>query len=264
MSTHEAHNSMARDRNKTTLEEIDQRVQRLIGAGQYDAAEQCYLDAIKEDPDRLGVWMLLGSFHLDRSDWIGAEEVFRSVIERDQGVNVHSGLAQALAGQCRFEEAVDAMREAVRLKATPSRWIMLGSYLSTLQRSGEAIECYNNALDEEPNNDEALYGLALELRGDDPRQAEMLLRKACKIEPKNSLNVRELGFAIYLQDRPADAIDYLQQAVEIDDEDPWAHYYLSLAYDRMGMTPKAETHLSRSRQLCPGEPLFNHPRGANK
>jgi len=60
------------------------------------------------------------------------------------------------------------------------------------------------------------------------------------------------------------AIQYLSRVVEQSPQDAQAHFQLAIAYQRSGDAPKAQEHLSRSRQLDAAEPALPPSDAAGK
>ncbi len=69
------------------------------------------------------------------------------------------------------------------------------------------------------------------------------------LDPRNPVANRKLGFALLAEQRPMEAIPFLQAAVEISPQEDEAHYLLGLAYRVSGRTDEARAEFERTLQL---------------
>src|SRR5262249_1192535 len=106
--------------------------------GSHDLALNAYRRAIALSPNNQLAHMWIGRASMARSDWNAAIAALREFIrlstdiQSDHGRHsAHRGhleLSIALAGAGRYEEAVDACREAIRLKPDePAPYLRLGA-----------------------------------------------------------------------------------------------------------------------------------------
>lgn len=97
--------------------------ERYIGAvialektGQTDAAQRAYATAAKAWPDSLVAWMGLGNTAYALKDLPRAERAFREAsVRHPESAEAFNNLAQVLADQRRYREAIAAARVAVNL-----------------------------------------------------------------------------------------------------------------------------------------------------
>jgi len=71
----------------------------------------------------------------------------------------------------------------------------------------------------------------------------------------------DLGIILVEQNRPQDAIPYLQQAVQILPQDPKAHERLGRAYERMDRLPEAQVELEKAVKTSPNDGALHYVLG---
>jgi predicted Zn-dependent protease len=64
--------------------------------------------------------------------------------------------------------------------------------------------------------------------------------RAVKFDPTFADAMIELGRTLISADRPAEAVPYLEKAVQLQPDNPSAHYQLATAYRRVGRTEDAQ------------------------
>lgn len=93
--------------------------------GDYDDAERCYRKALELAPDNAGRYIFLGVVLARKGDFVAAEEVYRDGTRCPRG---------------HIDEA----------------YLNLGYVLRARERYNEALDCFNKALELEPDYDEAI------------------------------------------------------------------------------------------------------------
>ena len=104
------------------------------------------------------------------------------------------------------------------------------------------IKYFQNVLAKDPNNPDALYGLAV-IQGRLGRTLKSFANfdKALSLSPNDSDILRDLGISYFNIGKVAEAIEALQRAHRIDREDPDTTFYLGRAYAAAGeYTPALE------------------------
>ena len=131
----------------------------------------------------------------------------------------HINLGQALQDEGRFDEAVDHIRESLRLKGTGREHFSLGSMMIKLGRSREAEEEFRLAISLNPEQAMAHLGLgrALEAQGKlDVAMSEY--RKAIIGDPDMPNAYYNLGKALEKQGDRDDATEQYRKALDADPE----------------------------------------------
>jgi len=175
---------------------------------------------------------------LDRRDFPTAEKLARDAL--DKGTTIQGGAwivsGEAIVQQGRFEEAVECFLQVVKLSKQPDRQAMAhalaGDVLARrLHRLGEAETHYRQALELEPNEDNARRGLITLLAAEGRRQAaeEILLsviRDAKATEQhlfllgNSEWVINSLSFKTREGDRKVQRQEFLERARQAVPDDP--------------------------------------------
>jgi tetratricopeptide (TPR) repeat protein len=102
------------------------------------------------------------------------------------------------------------------LRPTSSRFVLLADVQMQLRQSAKAEASLRQALRLEPNDDEALFNLAVLVRDRDPVEAIQLFLHAIEVDPRYAAAYRELAWT-YLKQRLFDeAGKALENALRLD------------------------------------------------
>lgn len=271
----------------------------LVDSGQVAEARRQFSHLAKEDPEDPEVRFALGLLGLEQGDWAAAEKHFRQLVEgpsageRGQEAAYYLGLsleeqdeqAEALAAYRQVaggQHAVDARIRAAWLMAEGGDLVAARHHLQAAEprERGEAVrlglaegrllvrhghpeaalEVYNTALANFPDQAELLYGRAMaaaELGR--VERVEQDLRQLLRQAPDHAHALNALGYTLTDQtDRHAEARGYIQRALELEPEDPnildsmgWVEYHL-------GNLAEAEKWLRRAWEAAPGPEIAAH------
>ncbi len=161
--------------------------------------------------------------------------------ELDRGVG--------LMGKFEFREAHDLF---ARLAKRHPRWFeaRFNLGIATLNRQAEgderaAAEVMRGLLKQRADDARVLYTLGLiALRGEPPKNAEVLLRQAFEKDPRDAYAAYFLGQAVLAQGRPADALELFEAAAALDRRLRSAQYGAAQALARLGRGPEAEARMA--------------------
>lgn len=164
---------------------------------------------------------------------LGGELVVQSVTETD-----------SLQKRDMLLEAVGHLREAIAIHPVyKNAYLLLGNAHYYLQHYEEAILNYRRALELDPGYAEASRNLAITLRdagryyGEQRREigkAVEYLEQAYQLDPRDFETVRLLGVAYGIGGNTQQAIRYFTEAVALDPENAEALYNLGSAYYNAG------------------------------
>ncbi|MFC5397628.1 tetratricopeptide repeat protein [Undibacterium jejuense] len=136
--------------NMTTdnLEKLFLEGNALMNSGDFDAAEQCFLAALKIDAQCGEVMANLAYLHEQRSNFIEAEKFYRQALRLlPQTIQIYLNYGVMLVKQKRFADAELIYQTALQIAPeTPSTWSNYGVLLACTHRESEAEECYRKAL----------------------------------------------------------------------------------------------------------------------
>lgn len=215
------------------------------------AARTAFARALATAPRFVPALLGDGDAALATGDWLAAEASFRSAIDVDAAnIAARAGLAQALAGQRRFDEARGALAGALtaapdaRMTRAAAAWIalqandwrdaelhcraglagapgdatllrLLGQSLRAGGSPVEAIEAFEAAVAAQPHEPFALAELAAALLdAGDAGRARALLERAREAGDTSAETLANLGLAYLARDEYAQAATVLSRAVE--------------------------------------------------
>ncbi len=204
------------------------------------------------DPSHSFYWAWLGAQYNEREQYAAAFNAFERAIALDRNSpTAYSGLGEALEALGRLEEAEVALRRSVDLEPTSFRYVLLGDVQATRGRLLEAEKSFRAALRLTPDDEEAMYNLALLVRRDRPEEAIALLRRAVQIDAAYAEAYAELGFALAGQQKFEEAEVMLRIAVELKPELTWSRIYLANLLTSQGRHQEAQSELSVAVELAP-------------
>jgi serine/threonine-protein kinase len=171
------------------------------------------------------------------------------------------GLALRKSGQT--DEAVDCLRQAVRLAPTDATpHANLGRALAAKGLQDEAVQEYRQAIALEPQSVvvRANLGLALlQLRRVDAALDE--LRQAVRVDAACPLGHNALGIVLQFKGRSSEALAHFREAVRLDPELSGAHMNLGLALKALGQLDEAVAHCERAVRLEPQDANYHFSLG---
>ena len=182
----------------------------------------------------------------------GGELLGKLLDDSEQDREIYLSLAQIYEKGKMFDKAIEAARKAEKLAKTEREkmavWFTYGSVLERAKRFDEAEEKFNQVLQIDPDNAQALnylgYMLAdLNRRVDD---AHDMIQKALDLDPDNGAYLDSLGWVYYRQERFELAERLLVRSLEQVKRDPVVHSHLGDVYYKLGRAEQAKEHYQRS------------------
>jgi Flp pilus assembly protein TadD len=238
------------------LGDIEERGGNLVAAAE-EYQRAAHMDATEE---HLFDW---GNNLLQLRAFEPATQVFTAGIERHpKSARLHIGLGIAQYSRGQYEAAVTSFCEAADLAPSdPRPYQFLGEmYGVAPERGSEITERLGRFVEARPRNALAhlYYGLSLwkgQPAGSTPvdmRRVEALLRRAVALDPKLTKGFLELGILLTEQQRYKEAIPELRRAIQLNPDQPQAHYRLAQAYQRTGQKALAASELQIFERLKDG------------
>ncbi len=226
------------------------------GLGEYKAAAPYLMRASASDPQNLTLLLTLAHSCLISRQFQCVIDTYHRII----AINAESAEADMLVG-----EALDAMKDsdgAIReFRAAvaadpkePNVHFGLGYLLWTRKQYAEAAQEFQAELANDPGYTNALQYLAdSELHLDQIDQAQSLLERIVKGDPRVFLARLDLGIVYAKRDRREDALRELKAAEGIQPEDVDVHWQLGRLYRTMGDMAGARQEFGRASRLNQAE-----------
>lgn len=241
-----------RDASDALLRILQDQARAAIESGDYAKALPSLTEAEKYAPENLDVQFELGTVELQMSLWENAVATFQKVLRRppNDPLAIYN-LGRAFMGLSRFEEAREQFaRYAVARPDDAAGHCALGMTLAALERVPEARQQFERSIALAPDQTESYFRLGLvDLDAKDLDEAATNFRKVLASDSKHAGALSALGRVAFEQKRYSDAIDLLQQAVTSDTSLREAHYYLGLAFARVGRAEEADSQLQIATRL---------------
>ncbi|MDD3449262.1 MAG: tetratricopeptide repeat protein [Gammaproteobacteria bacterium] len=269
------------------------RARLLIQADRMDEAREAFQGLVRRNPDNGDALFALGLLSLQAGLDEEAEQAFRRLLEVDgkttarapfylgqvaekrkdyqaaldwysevrSGPNYNEAqlrIAVVLARLERIDEALAQLEDiAARNPAQrPRLYLVEGEILANAGRLDQAMGIYNQALLELPGNADIRYARALLAeKMDNLDLLESDLKLLIERDPENALALNALGYTLADRtDRHAEALRYIEQALELSPDDAAIIDSMGWVQYRLGNLEAAAAHLRRALELRRGDP----------
>ncbi len=195
---------------------------------------------VRVEPSDTDSMLLLGHLYRVDNQPKKAEEVFRKVLQTDPDSKVGlANLAEIYIQQSDFDQAIDALSKIPEGDMDSQLFGMLGYSYSQTQQFDKAIDIYEKALAQEPDNTNLrrYYADALLSAGkNDAARAE--LQKILKSEPDDGLSYKRLAMLDREEGRFDDARQELEKAKSLSPDDLEIPYQQALLEARWVTTTR--------------------------
>jgi Flp pilus assembly protein TadD len=189
--------------------------------------------------------------------------LYRDVIAKNPASwTAYSNLGALLRDEGRFDEADDAMREALRL--APAKYQVAYNYAMLVMARGEkngfqpgelddAIAHFGQAARSSPHRSEPYVGAGVALiRANRLAEAAVSLDRAIEIDPNNVSALYVRGLVAAEHGQTAQAQRMFEGALRLDPNRPEIHFSLGLILAAQGQLPAAAYQYSQAVRLRPG------------
>jgi len=187
--------------------------------------------------------------------WRDEEGIARTIIATSPNSYLgQNNLGNVLIEQGRFEEAVQAFREAIRLKPNFARtYVQLGNALGAQEKLGEAEQAFRQGIALRPDLPEPHNNLG-NLLGSQGRsvEAEGEYREALRLDPGYAEAHNNLGNMLGFQGKTGEAEGEYREAIRLQPDYLGAHFNLALTLEERGKFPEAEAEYRLLLRRSPG------------
>jgi len=228
------------------------QAQAAVTAGDSERALALLTEARNLAPNNSDVQFALGTLALRMSRFQEAIDAFQETLRlRKTDPPALYGLGQAFMALLRYEKARQEFTRYLAQRPNDSAALCsLGMTLSALERPAEARTQFEKSIAITPDQTESYFRLGLlDLDAKNLESAAKNFRHVLDRDPKHSGALVSLGRVEFEQKYYAEAADLLQRALTNDDSLREAHYYLGLTYARMGRKPESDQELQRASLL---------------
>ena len=155
------------------------------------------------------------------------------------------------------QERAKALEEyAAAVKASPQLldvWLEMGDLERAELHFEKAAENYQQALEIQSSNYDALYGLGACYQQQDPEKAIEFFTRAIQVAPKQAEGYVALGDVLLKTNKPEWALKQLQVAVQLDPGLRQAYILLGRAQQALGQDTLAEQSFQKAREIVQTE-----------
>ncbi len=255
--------------------------------GDFDKASSLLGAVVKDDPDVMIAYMMLGNIRLRQKDYRAAESIFRNALERnDESVEGTYGLALAYKGEGKLDEAAAGfqkvlgldqnqvravyqlaevrlaqgrpgeaerlLEERLAVEADSSLRLVLAQAFLTQGRKDDAATVLHDAERDDPANPLVQLNLGnLLLEDGKVDEALATYRRAESLDEKDAQIANALGNALARHGEEAASLEAFRKATELDPNFAPARNNLGIALARGGSYPEAEKAFRRAIELDP-------------
>lgn len=227
----------------------------LSGAGRTDDAAQMLAEASKKFPDLAALHRAKGDVALQSGRYEEARDEFKTALEHDEDLGTRFKLGVALRRMRAFAEAA-AVFDAIGAvdKDYPGLALERGLMFEETGQSDKALESYSDALRKAPDDvDLKLRVGSTQVIAGHAQQAESILREVVKARAGSAEANHFLGRALLAKGANlAEAMKFLDAAVNIDGNRAEYHLYVGWAANDTGQPARAEAALKRALELDKG------------
>jgi tetratricopeptide (TPR) repeat protein len=210
--------------------------------GDYAGAVRAYERGLAVQPENAELLNSLGFALFQQGRSQEAVDALEKAVAADpRHKKAHNNLALAAIDLGELELAEAHYRESLAIEPQPAIYNDLGFVLERQGMTDEAVELYRKSLELDATSASAHHNLAASLaRTGQLAEAERHFRAALEQQP-SARTYTGLGFALWKQGRPDEAIASLHDAIEADPEDP-------AAYDQLGTILADQGRLDEAAQ----------------
>ena len=191
-------------------------------AGNTDKSEYYILKAVALSPDNADINLNAGRIFMQKQDFEAALPYVKKAVELEPS-NTQSirNLAQIYYDLGQLEESIQTYEVAINKetdnKVKADLYFNLGILYTKVGDLGEAEYNFTNALDENPDDIEAVMGMAQVFETAEKwRKAEKFYRELIAIDPDNPDHYRGMSRVLLQQGEPDESLRYLEKAKGLD------------------------------------------------
>jgi tetratricopeptide (TPR) repeat protein len=221
-----------------------------LNTGRVAAAIQSLEGLRKEDPNSAFVLYMLGIAYLKHKEPDKARTALDELVATTPPAQTNFMLGKVYYESARFEDAADSYRAVLAADGNHAgAHRELGKVLVS-QRDPAAEKEFAAALNQDPNDSEALYFLGgFLMQQDRLQEAVAPLERARELNPGFWGTYFYLGKMKFQTDHPREAVPLLQKAAELNPGETAVYYQLGRARSACGREAEARRAMERVREI---------------
>ncbi|MGB3514022.1 MAG: tetratricopeptide repeat protein, partial [Microcoleaceae cyanobacterium] len=228
-----------------------------------DSAIDWYKKALEKQPTLAEAHANLGDVYIKQKQWDKAIASYQTATKLQPNfANAYRVLAQIWHQINKPELAASSWYKALTIKpewATDLEYLKLAKTLSKYERKKEAIACYKQALQLNPNLSQAHHNLGEIYSGEENWQKAILnYQQAIKLNPKFSWSHHSLGKAFANTQQWQQAISSYQQALQLNPQVAVTYHCLGDALVKQKQLDAAITSYQKAIEIQPETWVVHH------
>lgn len=240
------------DASKSLLELLRVQAREALGRNELEKSLSLLLRARNMRPADPDINYEFGMVALRMSLFEDARAAFEETLRlRPEDPLATYALARAQMGLAKIPVARDLFEKYLALRPLdPTGHFGLGVVLHMLEKNDEARKQFERSIELQPAQTETYVQLGfLDLEGNDLVQAQEHFAAALEHGPANAGALAGMGRIKYLRKEYPAAVDLLREALRADPSVREGHYYLGLAYARLGRDRESAEELEMAGRL---------------
>lgn len=233
---------------------LELRAMTLLELERFDEAAKAYSGLMPASDTSILLGLATAYTRLGKS--AEARTVLQPLLERNDSAEVQLLLGQALFGDGRLDDALDAYQRAGQLNPNlPMLHLHLGAVYWRKQDTDAALAEWRRELALHPGSYQANYtlGAALALSTSGGDEAVALLRKAVRLRPRSAAALYQLAKLLWQRSKSQEAASLLERSVQADNKYREAHYLLGTVYQSLGRKQEAAREFALVKKMSQEE-----------
>jgi len=221
-------------------------------SGELEKALSFLIEARKASPNDANVLYDFGMVALRMSLFADSAQAFRETLaKRPDDAKSLYGLGRAEIGLAKYQDAADTFSRYVQLyPQDASGHYALGVALASLEKTPDASAEFRRSIEIQPEQTESYLQLGrICLDESDLDCAAADFDRVLSRDPRHAEALSGMGRVEFQRKNYAEAAELLQRSIAVDTSGRQTHYYLGLAYARLGRDEESKKEFQTASEL---------------
>ncbi len=218
-------------------------IQDYLKQGKLDAAETACMQFMKDSPGNAEAYFQLSLVCMHRKEWQKMHELLLKAVHLNPHSAIyHANIGTALHMQGKNPEAIRSYQQALTLDPDNLNSLNnLAVLYSLTDKNDEAEKLLKHSLELDPDQPEAWLNLCSAVQNMDFREEDVVsyARKAVALRPRSPEPYLFLGKALLRKGDPDAALESMNIALLLDEQNPDIHYRIGICHLQMERIPEA-------------------------